>query len=266
MNPFRSNVGTLNEILFENKNKSYGAYAIRSAYGNTVFKSLGITACIMFLFMGILVLLCSTNVIPEEVIPDTGTDSIITYSMDVTPKTKEEQTTHPESNAAAQQQNRQSVATVITDNNNQIDTTQTDPNAVVTTRGTGTLNVDPVNILPGTGTLTTTTTATTTTESGSSVFIPEEWPAFPNLKKFWADNIKYPREAIENDIQGKVGVNFIIDENGKVVEAKIINKLGYGCDEEVLRVIKLMLDWKPGKMGGKAVRVSFKQAVDFRLK
>lgn len=265
MNPFRSNVGTLNEILFENRNKSYGAYAIRSAYGNTVFKSLGITTGIMFLFMGILVLLCSTNVIPDVVLPDTGTDSIITYSVDVTPKAKEDPLTNADPNAG-QQRNSQATATVITDNNNNADTTKTDPDAIVTARGTGTLSADPGNLPPGTGTLTSTGTSTLTTETGGSIFIPEEWPSFPNLKKFWADNIKYPRDAIENYIQGKVGVNFVIDENGKVVEAKICNKLGYGCDEEVLRVIKLMPDWKPGKMGGKAVRVSFKQAVDFRLK
>ncbi len=265
MNPFRSNVGTLNEILFENKNKLYGAYAIRKAYGSTVFKSLGITTCIMFLFMGMLMLLCSTNVIPEEKIPDTGTDTTITIEFHETPLKKlVEPLQHDPAGAA--QQNRQIVPTVIT-SNNIVDTTKVDPNAVANTHGTSTLTTDPININPGTNTLTATSPTTTLTGGGeSSDFIPEVWPSFPNLKKFWADNIRYPRDAIENDIQGKVGVNFIIDENGKVAEAKIINKLGYGCDEEVLRVIGLMKDWKPGKMGGKAVRVSFKQAIDFKLK
>jgi protein TonB len=62
-----------------------------------------------------------------------------------------------------------------------------------------------------------------------------------------------------------VAVNFIVDEEGKIIETKIIHSVGFGCDEEALRVIKLMPKWKPGLMNGKPVKVSFNQVITFRL-
>lgn len=60
------------------------------------------------------------------------------------------------------------------------------------------------------------------------------------LKQFISDNLKYPEEAGKHKIEGTVQVFFIIGNKGNVIEAKIINSLGYGCDEEALRVIKLL--------------------------
>lgn len=67
-------------------------------------------------------------------------------------------------------------------------------------------------------------------------------------------------------MEGKVFVNFVLDEEGKIMSCKVIRKLGYGCDEEVLRVVKLMPKWKPAKINGKPVKVTFNQVVDFKLK
>ncbi|MEO8761773.1 MAG: energy transducer TonB, partial [Bacteroidia bacterium] len=72
--------------------------------------------------------------------------------------------------------------------------------------------------------------------------------------------------AREADISGKVYVNFIIDENGNVLKSTILNGIGYGCNEEALRVIKLMPKWTPGMNNGKRVKVSFNQIIYFMLK
>ncbi len=69
-------------------------------------------------------------------------------------------------------------------------------------------------------------------------------PSYPGgqeaFKKFISTNLKYPKEAKKNKIEGTVIVKYTIDYKGKVTDAKIIKSLGHGCDEEALRVIKLL--------------------------
>jgi len=262
MNPFRSNVGTLNEILFENKNKSYGAYAIRKGYESTVLKSLGITATIMLGGMWILASLLGKEagvVIPQT---DDVKTKITIIELNDLKKLEKPAVEQPKSAAAAVKNN---ALTQVVIKNNPVDSAKLAVNDPINPVGTGTTAI-------GTGTTTTSNTLTTTntlTIGGGStepVIIPDEWPSFPGLKKFWADNLKYPGDARAMGVEGKVAINFILDEEGKIMSCKIIKKLGYGCDEEVLRVAKLMPNWKPGKVGGKPVKVSFSQVVDFKLR
>jgi protein TonB len=99
--------------------------------------------------------------------------------------------------------------------------------------------------------------------------IVDEMPVFPGgeekLFAFLRSNIVYPPVARENGVQGRVAVNFIVDRNGKISEARILKGIGSGCDEEALRVIHMMPDWKPGKQNGRPVIVSYYLPVDFRL-
>jgi protein TonB len=86
-----------------------------------------------------------------------------------------------------------------------------------------------------------------------------EKPFFPGgdegLNKFITDNTKYPELARENRIQGTVFVKFVVEKDGTISNIKVHNGIGAGCDEEAVRVIKLMPDWIPGKMNNKNVRV-----------
>ena len=101
--------------------------------------------------------------------------------------------------------------------------------------------------------------------------IVEEMPEFPGggesaLLKYLSGNIKYPPLARENNIQGTVYVTFEIDKSGKVKDVKILRGIGGGCDEEALRVVSRMPQWKPGKQRGKPVRVQYNLPVRFTLK
>jgi TonB family protein len=99
--------------------------------------------------------------------------------------------------------------------------------------------------------------------------IVEEMPSFPGgetaRNRFLAENIVYPQQAVENGIQGIVYVSFIVDTKGNVTGAKVLRGIGGGCDEEALRVVKMMPKWLPGKQNGKQVRVLFNMPVAFRL-
>ena len=85
-------------------------------------------------------------------------------------------------------------------------------------------------------------------------------------QKYLANNIQYPAIAQKNNIEGIVYVSFIIETDGTLTDIKIIKGIGAGCDEEVVRVIKNMPKWKPGKQNGKTVRVKINMPVKFSLR
>ena len=99
--------------------------------------------------------------------------------------------------------------------------------------------------------------------------IPETMPSFrggeQKLFEFIGKNVVYPQEAIDAGIEGKVFVEFYIEKDGTVCDAKVLRGIGYGCDEEALRVIGLMPKWYPGKQRGKAVRVRYTLPINFKL-
>ena len=97
--------------------------------------------------------------------------------------------------------------------------------------------------------------------------IVSEQPSFPGgmqeMMKFISENRKYPAEAKAKEIHGKVIVAFVVERDGSLSDVKIRRGIGYGCDEEAIRLIKSMPKWTPGKQNGKAVRVSFMLPVTF---
>ena len=85
------------------------------------------------------------------------------------------------------------------------------------------------------------------------------------LMAFIYGNLKYPRLARENEIEGSVIVEFVVNREGQVVTPKILRGLGGGCSEAVLRVVNKMPQWKPGKQNGRPVNVIYRMPVKFRL-
>lgn len=85
------------------------------------------------------------------------------------------------------------------------------------------------------------------------------------FRKFIKDNLKYPKEALEKKIEGTVLVRYDIDYKGKVTDAKVKKGIGHGCDEEAMRVIKLLKFEVP--KGPRKLRVSFhkENKINFRL-
>jgi protein TonB len=78
-------------------------------------------------------------------------------------------------------------------------------------------------------------------------------------------SIKYPDEAKKNGIQGKVFVSFVVDEQGKVTNAKIERGVNPALDAESLRVVNGLKTWKPGTEKGKAVKVAYTIPINYAL-
>jgi protein TonB len=98
------------------------------------------------------------------------------------------------------------------------------------------------------------------------VRIADEMPEFiGDLNRYLALRITYPQRAREAGIEGKVIVQFVVDERGNVTFAKVLRGIGGGCDEEALRVVNSMPGWKPGKQNGIAVKVYYTLPIRFML-
>lgn len=85
----------------------------------------------------------------------------------------------------------------------------------------------------------------------------EQMPQFDELNEYLSTHLRYPEAAKDNNIQGKVSVEFVVNEDGSITNARVVRGIGSGCDQEALRVINGMPKWKPGKQNGKAVKVYF---------
>jgi protein TonB len=100
--------------------------------------------------------------------------------------------------------------------------------------------------------------------------IVEQMPEFPggteSMMKFIASNVKYPAMARETGISGNVFVSFVVNKNGEISNVKVLRGIGGGCDEEAIRVVRSMPAWIPGKQNGKPVPVQFNLPIKFVLK
>lgn len=85
------------------------------------------------------------------------------------------------------------------------------------------------------------------------------------LNQFMSENLKYPRDAFNEDVQGKVFVKFVVDEKGKVTDIHIERGVNNDLDKEAMRVVSIMPDWKPGFVGGKYVKSFFIIPVRFSI-
>ena len=99
--------------------------------------------------------------------------------------------------------------------------------------------------------------------------VAEQMPEFPGgmkeMLKFLQDNVKYPENAMKNNVQGRVIVQFVIEKDGTPTEFKVVRAVDPDLDAEALRVLKTMPKWKPGMQKGEVVRVKYTVPVTFRL-
>jgi len=97
----------------------------------------------------------------------------------------------------------------------------------------------------------------------------EQMPQFPGgdaeLLKYVSSNLRYPTIAAENGIEGLVVVRFVVNKDGVVSDAQILRSLDPSCDREALRVVKSMPKWVPGKQNGRNVAVYYTLPVRFQL-
>lgn len=99
--------------------------------------------------------------------------------------------------------------------------------------------------------------------------VAEQMPEYPGgmkeMLKFLQENVKYPENAMKNNVQGRVIVQFVVEKDGTPTEFKVLRSVDPDLDAEALRVMKAMPKWKPGMQKGQVVRVKFTVPVSFKL-
>ncbi|MEI6766336.1 MAG: energy transducer TonB [Bacteroidota bacterium] len=248
----------LDEIVFKNRNKEYGAYDLRKAYARFVNRAMVIS--IMFLLLGVLI-----PFFIWKQAANANEEKTVTTEMMAPPPDKQEEAPPPPPPPPDQQIEQKAKFTapvVVTDTNETTDINQDD------------LNQQTVNT-----NVNTEEEVVVDDNSDNQVIeevvetpiftVVEEMPSFPggdeSRIKFLQENIKYPQMARESGIQGTVYVTFVVNENGQVTDVKVLRGIGGGCDEEAVRVVKMMPPWNAGKQSGKPVRVQFNMPIRFTL-
>lgn len=248
------------ELVFEHRNKEFGAYVLRKKYQRRILMAMLIsfvTVLVFFLLPQLMSLLSNvkfddknavTEVVtlaepppidkttppPPPVIPPPPVQQTIKFTPPKVVKDEEAQEPPPTQEEVKEIQ----VSTVTQEGSKDVIDLPTDPVG------------DP--------------------DEGKIFTVVEEMPTFPGgeeeLFKYLQRNIKYPAIARENGISGRVYVTFVVDKDGKIKDAKILRGVGGGCDEEALRVVRNMPDWKSGRQNGRPVQVQYNLPVNFTLK
>jgi protein TonB len=252
------NQSTLNEIVFENRNKNYGAYVIRREYDLSLIKSFVIAS----LFIAALIASFQLMPKPKIVIEKTDLVKFIETPYVIHPKIKEmPKAATPHTNPPPNAQH--GSAPVVVDHDTKRDSVKPDE------------NTNPNPSLPGTGTTANILTEPDPGPSLPEVKAPETFetaevnPEFPGgekkLLEYLRTHIRYPREAISREISGTVMMRFVVGTEGEIRQIEFMKKIGCGCEAEAQRVVESMPRWKPGTMKGKPVQVYFYLPVNYRL-
>lgn len=269
------NAQKLNDVIFANRNKAYGAYAIRSSYGETVLKSLGTMIFAVAILFGTAFYLSHRNDEKKSVMTDKIRDSI--YVIPVYLKAEEIQ--KPEEPAPAElpaPAAKPALATLSTNFLDSVIQQETDTSfqfAVITK------TVDNSNVVTiGQSQISNTASASGTLANNTKPIVavkgllevdtqPEFEGGLQALNKFIGSHLRYPEEASREGQEGKVYVRFVVDEEGNVGDLMLMNRLGYGMDEEALRVVKLIPKFKsPAKVKGEPVKAYYQVPIRYHYR
>ncbi|MBS1521716.1 MAG: TonB family protein [Bacteroidetes bacterium] len=253
------------ELVFDDKNKDYGAYDLRRHYAGTMAKSMAIAFLSMaVLYTGYTVLKPKAPAVEPTIIRD--------YTIKPPPMIKDEHVIPPTpatSRPPAQQATIQYTAMRPVDDReatNPPTLIELDSKPIGSATKSGTdegVNID----IPdqGNGTVATVITEEKPKEMYEIQVLPEPYGGAEAWAKFLQKNIHYPPQAAENNVHGKVFLSFIVETDGHLSNIKVERGVGSGLDEEALRVLRIAPAWKPGIQNGHKVRVMYNIPINFVL-
>lgn len=270
MKPFVTAPNTLDEIVFEHRNKEYGAYQLRTNYTTSLSKA-------TFIGVSFFLLMLLTNFIFARAKDNNLSDEGVIINVQKLPDEPQpiiEKIKEPEPPKEVEQLKEVKFITLEvvknTENESPPPPQSEIDNAVIGTENkegkivTNITETPPVEAPPAIVKV-----LEITEESNAPFLTVEEKPSFiggdKEMYKFLSNNLKYPSAAQRANIQGKVFLKFIVEKDGSISGVETMKGIGFGCDEEAARVVKLMPKWIAGRQNGRNVRVFFTLPVFFRL-
>jgi protein TonB len=262
---------TLDDIVFEHRNREYGAYVIRKVYNKHVVRGM-IIAILAFMFFLSLPVISKYLFPEEEIVKDEQVVDVNTLAepppIDKTTPPPPPPPTEPPP-PPVQKQIKFTPPVIKKDEEVQKDemppVEELEKAAVSTKTVEGNTNAPDLSGLEGNGNA----AVDEVVEDKIFTFV-EQQPEFPGgtdaMQRFIRDNLKFPQLAIRNGVDGLVVLSFVVDQNGGISDIQVLKKLGAGTDEEAQRVVKSMPKWNPGKQNGRPVKVRFTLPVRFSIK
>jgi protein TonB len=256
-----SSIQNMNELIFENKNKAYGAYVIRNAYDTTISKALFISIALASTLSLLAFWLSQSPDVLPKIQGQTDVPEVSVF-FDVTPIEKPkiiETIEKPKIDKPDVTPKSDNLTLVASDDKNDLKTT-TNVDAVITKNGTLD-GSDSAAVEEGIKHI---VVSKVVKEAKAIVDVMPEFNG--NLFQYISSKIQYPYPAKETGTSGTVVLQFIVEEDGAIGDVKVLKGVANGCTEEAIRVVKSMPKWKPGKNKGEPVRVLFNLPVRFTIK
>ena len=267
------------DIIFDNRNKAYGAYELRKNYHKRLKRSMMIAATLLLVTVSAPIIASMFDKpivvnLPNEK-PQIISNIEVLIPKEPEPKVPEAKPVEPST----------PVTTVINTiptikdakDVEDIDLPPTKEelkevvSGIVNKEGDGDAKIIDAPIVDNAG--------------GGTAIIPQEsipneneifgdmdvsqMPEFPGgeeeLLRYLAQNIQYPKRAVDGNTEGRVLLGFVVNKEGEIDDVIVIRSVGDGCDEEAVRVIHKMPKWEPGKNNGRLVNVFYNLPITFQL-
>ena len=267
------------DMMFENRNKEYGAYVLRRQTGRRNVISM---IAVLLLFAAVMVFMIAKNAYEAYQKEHAVMDQVTELSALTQQKKKEAKVERKEIPIKQEQQQvvekvKSSVkftAPVIKkdDEVKPEDELKSQDEIMNSKVAVGALNVvgndENGEVLKAKEVIA--TEPVKPKEEENKVFdVVEQMPSYPGgmgaLMQYLSSNIKYPAIAEENGIQGRVICTFVVERDGSITDVRIAKSVDPSLDKEAMRVVSKMPKWIPGKQNGSAVRVKYTLPVTFRL-
>jgi protein TonB len=272
------------DLIFDNRNKSYGGYELRKHYNRRALKALGITFSVILFGIGTPFIISQLNAKASVVMANSIPDVTKLTEVFLQPPPEPPHAPKPPERVNA---GTPPVAKTIIFTEPKIVNADIKPDIKPPDmKELETSVVGAVNNSGEGGTTAATTDKLNTgrygdgspTKNGEGSgniandkprTFAEVMPEFPGgmaaLLAFIQKNLHYPAIAREEGIEGKVVISFIVNAVGEIEGAKVVRNIGSGCDKEALRVVNAMPKWKPGRQNGHNVKVYYTLPITFKL-
>lgn len=260
------------DLVFADRNKSYGAYELRQHYNQRLIISLFIASFLMVSLVSfplIKLKYFTDKIIIEPFVKD---PTIVVLNPLQQKKVIIPQTSTPPSSTVRVQTTRfvppVVVSTPVTENPPVISSINT-PVGPQNVEGPVTNGLDNIIDDPSQGNGQGVDMPADNGNSLVGMEILEKMPEFPGgmsaFANFLRKNLRYPESAREAGISGKVFISFVVEKDGRLTDVKVLRGIGYGCDQEATRVLKKSPLWNPGIQNKREVRVLYTIPLVFTL-
>jgi protein TonB len=243
------------EIIFENRNKEYGAFWLRKSYKSTeCFSILGGAVVFTAIIIGL------TFTIDKKVIASNSPMVVIAKFDPIDPELNKLRKEEPPKPVVITEQNRYMAPVIVDDTSHITNTLAINDILKDSVKNRSVSDIIPVTDNPE---------QVIPVEKEPEIIV-QEMPVFPGGEKallsFISQNLKYPEEAVKNNLFGKVIIKFAVASDGSVKRIEVLRSINPLLDQEAIRVISMLPKWKPGKQNGVPVAVWYSVPVSFELK